>query len=632
MHAVPLQVPGFTRLTSLTALALDIPEDADLDFATLARLPAFTTLSLSNATRNQRGSIDELPFSLAQVPSLRALEFEPCSPPFDVLFPPGLSFSHLKRLLLQGCDGLERLPDDMGERLPRLRDLSICECKKLSELPEQLTALSCLERLTISSCSLVTLPESFGWLPALKTLTLSHVRISGLPASFLQLTSLETFNLLHCGTSFRFPAAFGELTALRCLYILKCPYLMLPDDIGGLASLHTLHLSSSFPQQLLPCSFTHLTSLTRLELVECGIVELPGDMGKLSNLRELIIQPFSDITAIPDSLTDLVKLELLKLRACRNLSSFPTTLSSLARLKELALAKLPQLPQLLPSLPHSLEVLSLGTYQRLTPFLELPALPRLRRLSLISVGCMRGLVPGMALPAVEHVEMSLVGEAEDLPLPLDLFPNLRTLKIATAGRLKSFPKKYVQVLQRLQRIHINQAVKLRELTESVTALHCLTSIEIHAPEFSFLPDGIGALSRLRRLNLANCSALAELPASLTQLSCLHDLNLRCTSLHSLPRHFGRLRRLKTLDLHGCKQLPLQQVAIGAAGARVSAAAGMGAAGAGDIRGLANLHTLFLESHRARPLLLPSFTQLASLARLELLECPRAQRVPAFECM
>ncbi|CAI5527090.1 unnamed protein product [Closterium sp. Naga37s-1] len=457
-HAVPLQVPGFTRLTSLTALALDIPEDADLDFATLARLPAFATLSLSNATRNQRGSIDELPFSLAQVPSLRALEFDPCSPPFDSLFPPGLSFSNLERLLLKGCEGLERLPDDMGERLPRLRDLSICACKKLSELPEQLTALSCLETLTISSCSLVTLPESFGWLPALKTLTLSHVRISGLPASFHQLTSLETFNLLH-STSFRFPAAFGDLTALQCLYILKGPYSMLPNDVGGLA-----------------------------------------------------------------------------------------------RLKELALAKLPHLPQVLKSLPHSLDILSLGTYQRLTPFLEVPALPRLRRLSLISVGCMRGLVPGMALPSVEHVELSLVGEAEDLPLPLDLFPNLRTLKIATAGRLKSFPKKYVSVLQRLQRIHINQAVKLRELTESVTALHRLTSIEIHAPEFSSLPDGIGALSRLRRLNLANCSALAELPASLTQLSCLHDLNLRCTSLHSLPRHFGRLRRLKTLDLHGCKQL------------------------------------------------------------------------------
>ncbi|CAI5471666.1 unnamed protein product [Closterium sp. Yama58-4] len=487
-HAVPLQVPGFTRLTSLTALALDIPEDADLDLTTLARLPAFATLSLSNATRNQRGSVDELPFSLAQVPWLRALELDPCSPPFDVLFPPGLSFSHLQRLLLKGCEGLERLPDDMGERLPRLRDLNICD---------------------------------FGWLPALKTLTLSHVQMRGLPQSFHQLTSLEVFNLLHCGTSFRFPAAFGELTAVRCLVILKGPYSTLPNDISGLTNLHTLHLSSSFPQQLLPSSLVRLTSLTRLELVECGIVELPGDIGRLSNLRELIIQPFSDIKEIPDSLTDLVNLELLKVRACRNLSSFPTTLSSLSRLKELALAKLPQLPHLLLSLPHSLEILSLGTYQRLTAFLEIPALPRLRSLSLVSVGCMRGLVPGMVLPAMEHVELSLVGEAEDLPLPLELLPNLRSIKIASAGRLKSFPKKYVPVLQRLQRIHINQAVKLRELTESVTALHRLTSIEIHAPEFSSLPDGIGVLT----LDLHGCKQLVALPRDISQLTMLHSLTI-----------------------------------------------------------------------------------------------------------
>ncbi|CAI5480511.1 unnamed protein product [Closterium sp. Yama58-4] len=280
-------------------------------------------------------------------------------------------------------------------------------------------------------------------------------------------------------------------------------------------------------------------------------------MGRLSNLRELTIQLFTSIKEIPDSLTDLVNLEVLKVLGCRNVSSFPTSLSNLARLKELALAKLPQLPQLLPSLPRSLEVLSLGTFQRLTPFLEIPLLPRLRRLSLISVAFMRGLVPGMALPAVEHLELSLVGEAEDLPLPLDLVPNIRSLKIASAGRLKSFPKKpvpFVLIFQLMDRLEIEQAVKLKELTESVTALHRLTYIKIHAPELSPLPDGIGALSRLRQLNLAGCSPLATLPASLTQLSCLHDLNLSCTFVRSLPCNFGQLSRLKNLDLHGCKKL------------------------------------------------------------------------------
>ncbi|CAI7804412.1 unnamed protein product [Closterium sp. NIES-53] len=286
-----------------------------------------------------------------------------------------------------------------------------------------------------------------------------------------------------------------------------------------------------------------LTSLTRLELVDCAIVQLPGDIGKLSNLRELTIQLFSGIKEIPNSLTDLVKLEVLKVLGCRNISSFPTSLSLLTSLKELALAKLPQLAQLLPSLPRSLEILSLGTFQCLTPFLEIPFLPRLRRLSLIRCRWW---------------------EAEDLPVPLKLFPNLRSLKIASAGRLKSFPKKPdwdLTIFQQMDCLDLQEAVRLRELTESVTELHCLTSIEIHAPEFSSLPDGIGALSRLRRLNLADRSPLAALPASLTQLSCLHDLNLSCTSVCSLPGNFGQLSRLKNLNLHGCKKLEVLPVDV-----------------------------------------------------------------------
>ncbi|CAI5496036.1 unnamed protein product [Closterium sp. Naga37s-1] len=44
----------------------------------------------------------------------------------------------------------------------------------------------------------------------------------------------------------------------------------------------------------------------------------------------------------------------------------------------------------------------------------------------------------------------------------------------------------------------------------------------------------------------------------------------------------------------------------------------------DIGGLTNLHTLYLKSYRARHLLPPSFTQLASLTRLELHECELAE--------
>ncbi|CAI7931006.1 unnamed protein product [Closterium sp. NIES-54] len=541
-------------LSSLTALSVEIPEQEDFNLASLAHLPAFTTLALFDETWLKLEGADSHPFPFDQLPALKAVEFDANSPRFELMFPSEASCSRLERLLLKDCDDLDRLPDDIGERLPHLRHLSILGCKNLSELPEQFASLSCLRELTISSCSMVNLPKNIGELPFLKVLTLNLLPISSLPDSFYQLTSLETLCLSHCNALFELPASFGFLTALNSLSILNSPYLKLPDDIGSLTNLHTFRLAENFPQQLLPSSFTQLSSLTSLDLIQCMITELPEDLGKLSNLRELTVQSCSKIKSLPDSLTDLVNLKVLKAMDCDSLASIPTTLSNLGRLRELALAKLPQVAQLSKSLPCSLEILSIGSFQRLIPLLEIPSLPRLRKLSLTSVGLMRGLAACVTLSCLEELELRLVVEAEELPLPLELLSNLRSLIIQSAGRMKKLPEGLGSALKQLRRLEIHRAVDLTDLTDSFTELQSLTSVEIHAPKLSSLPDGIGALSRLRQLNLENCSSLTDLPASLTQLSCLHELNLRFMPIRSLPFQFGQLSRLKELSLDGCKQL------------------------------------------------------------------------------
>ncbi|CAI5460077.1 unnamed protein product [Closterium sp. Yama58-4] len=539
----------------LNIMALPAPEPEDFNLASLAHLPAFTTLALFDETWLKLEGDGSHPFPFDQLPSLKSVEFDANSPRFELMFPSGVSCSRLERLLLNDSDNLDRLPDDIGERLPRLRYLSIRRCENLSELPEQFASLSCLRELTISSCNMVKLPENFGELPAVKVLTLNFLPISTLPDSFYQLTSLETLNLSYCNALFALPDRFGFLTALNSLCILNTPYMKLPDDIGALTNLHTLRLAENFPQQLLPSSFTQLSSLTRLDLIQCMITELPEDLGKLSNLRELTIQSCSKIETLPDSLTDLVNLNVLKAVDCDSLASIPTTLSNLARLKELALAKLPQVAQLSKSLPCSLEILSIGSFLRLTPLLEIPSLPRLRKLSLTSVGLMRGLAAGvMMLSCLEELELRLIGEAEELPLPLEVLSNLRSLTIHSTGRMKKLPEGLGSALRQLRRLEIHRAVDLTDLTDSFTELQSLTSVEIHAPKLPSLPDGIGALSRLRQLNLENCSSLTELPASLTQLSCLHEVNLRFTPIRFLPCQFGQVSRLKELSLDGCKQL------------------------------------------------------------------------------
>ncbi|CAI5993487.1 unnamed protein product [Closterium sp. NIES-65] len=459
-EASPLEAPGFTKLTSLTALSVDmIPQPEGLNFASLTHLPAFTTLALFNYAWLKLEVAGSQPFSFAQLPWLKAVEFDAFSPRFEFMFPSGVSFSRLERLLLKGSSVSEvaRLPDDIGQRLPRLRHLSLWGWNNVPELPEQLASLSCLRDLTIFSCDIVSLPENFGELPALKVLTLNSLPITSLPDSFYQLTTLEALYLSYCNAIFELPARFGFLTALNSLYILNSPNLKLPDDIGSLTNLRTFRLRENSPQQQLPSSFTQLSSLTMLELTE-------------------------------------------------------------------------------------------WSSQRLTPLLELPSLPRLRRITLTSVGIMCGLAVGMTLPSLEHLELALAGETEDLPLPLELLSNLRGLTFHSTGCMERLPEGFGSALRQLRGLQIHQAAELKELTDSFTDLQSLTFVENHAPKLAFLPHGIGALSRLRQLNLDKCSSLTHLPASLTQLSCLHALNLR------RPSNFGQLSRLKELNLDGCRQL------------------------------------------------------------------------------
>ncbi|CAI5520986.1 unnamed protein product [Closterium sp. Naga37s-1] len=402
-HGAALEAPGFTHLSSLATLSVDMSDQEELDLSSLEHLPAFAKLSLCGETELVLEGEDAYPVSFAHIPFLESLEFNYSTPRFDLLFPPGVSCSRLERLLLSCSDKLERLPDDIGKRLPRLRELSICASPDLSELPHHFSSLSCLLKLTISEVNVVSLPKSFGRLPVLRELSMQQVLISGLPDSFSQLSTLEVLNLVDC----------------------------------------------------------------------------------------------------------------------RSMAALPA---------------------------------SLGSVQRLTPLIELPALPRLRHMSLTGVALVRGLVATVSLTSLEHLELALAGEAEELPLSLAFCPNLRTLTIRSAARMKALPDDFGSALQQLRQLRVEQAAELRGLPDTLTQLHWLTSLEVHAPKLASLPDGIGALSRLRQLNLAHCASLTRLPSSLTRLSCLHKLSLGYTPVRSLPCHFAHMSRLKALDLESCKHL------------------------------------------------------------------------------
>ncbi|CAI5962241.1 unnamed protein product, partial [Closterium sp. NIES-65] len=327
-----------------------------------------------------------------------------------------------------------------------------------------------------------------------------------------------------------------------------------------MAAIQRIYEGEVFNRLQLPGSLTGLTSLTQLDLDFISEEKLPEGIGKLNQLRQLHIQCCFDLKEIPDSVTGLTNLDTLTIGLCSQLVSLPNKLDGLFKLKRLEIigchpAVWLNGPRI--SLPSSLDSLSLGSYNHAMHLLDLPVLPNLKKLTLNVVnveGGEGGVAVHSAFPQLEHLELVLAEDAEELTFPLASLPQLRILAISRAGNIEKLPGSIGSDLKHLRHLRIENAPELQVLPETVTQLRHLTSLGVHAPKLTSLPTSIGALSRLRELDLSDCSALENLPASLTQLACLNKLSVQNTAIRSFPANFAQLTRLKSLDLYGCARL------------------------------------------------------------------------------
>ncbi|CAI5466191.1 unnamed protein product [Closterium sp. Yama58-4] len=356
------------------------------------------------------------------------------------------------------------------------------------------------------------------------------------------------------------PANFDRLGALKSLCVVKQPILKLPVGLGGMAAIQRIYEGEVFNRLQLPDSLIGLTSLTRLYLDFISDEKLPEGIGKLNQLRQLHIQCCFDLKEIPDSVTGLTNLDTLTIGLCSQLVSLPKRLDGLFKLKRLEIigchpAVWLNGPPI--SLPSSLESLSLGSYNDIMHLPELPVLPNLKKLTLNVVnveGGEGGVTVSSAFPQLEHLELVLAEDAEELSFPLASLLQLRILVISRAGNIRELPGSIGSDLKQLRRLQIENAPELEVLPETISQLCHLTSLDVHAPKLTSLPTSIGALSRLGELNLSDCSALENLPASFTQLACLNKLSVENTAIRSFPENFVQLTRLKSVDLYGCARL------------------------------------------------------------------------------
>ncbi|CAI7813030.1 unnamed protein product [Closterium sp. NIES-53] len=186
--ASALAAPGFSQLLSLASIRITSMDLVYQHLVNLVQLPRLTDVAIKyDPLVDEPTTI----FSVSHLQFLESLQLEGDGFYFSRFFPSGLPCSRLERLVIANCN-LDWLPDDLGEILPCLRELTLSWCSGLTRLPDDFASLTQLESLTISSClRFSSLPVEFGHLPALKTLFLRMVALTNLPDSFGNLASLK---------------------------------------------------------------------------------------------------------------------------------------------------------------------------------------------------------------------------------------------------------------------------------------------------------------------------------------------------------------------------------------------------------------------------------------------------------
>ncbi|GLJ40234.1 hypothetical protein SUGI_0825960 [Cryptomeria japonica] len=155
-----------------------------------------------------------------------------------------LPYIQLQHLNIEGCRGLNNLPDSIGN-LSQLQHLNIAWCDSLNNLPDSIGNMSQLQHLNIRWCGgLKNLPDSIGNLSQLRRLNIQCCyALNNLPDSIGNLSQLQHLNTEVCTDLNNLPDSIGNLSQLQHLDLEWCTGLNnLPDSIGNLAQLQHLDL------------------------------------------------------------------------------------------------------------------------------------------------------------------------------------------------------------------------------------------------------------------------------------------------------------------------------------------------------------------------------------------------------
>ncbi|CAN7124384.1 unnamed protein product [Brassica rapa subsp. narinosa] len=222
---------------------------------------------------------------------------------------------HLRRLNLEGCSILEKLPKEM-KNMKSLVFLNLRGCIMLSSLPEKLDLIS-LKTLILSGCSNFNNFELIS--ENLESLHLDGTAIESLPRTMKSFKKLVLLNLENCKMLEFLPDCLDKLKALEELILSGCFRLQsFPDIKENMENLQILLLDGTsikeLPKMLLHCG----------NFKDQAVLQQSPRRNSLSMLLRLCLSRNDMICSLQDSISQLYHLKWIDLKYCKNLTSIST--------------------------------------------------------------------------------------------------------------------------------------------------------------------------------------------------------------------------------------------------------------------------------------------------------------------